>query len=135
VIKDIEQPKVEDIAIAAVPQSNILGGQDEWYIYLISMKSETLTNVLISSRGYGQVGEENVKTSELRHFVAEVPPQSFVKIEPIMSELFALNNQYWVSFYVGEQLYDKKYVFLAESIQPANLTEVPLMGQKGILLR
>lgn len=133
-IKDIDRPRVEHIAIAAVPSPNEETGVDEWYIYLMNMKNVAITNVLVSSRGYGRVRDEEVKTSELRHFVEELPAQSYVKIEPIMDELFALNNQYWVSFYVGEQIFDKKYIFLAESILKDNLTDIPLMGQKGVMI-
>lgn len=133
-IKDIERPKVEDIAIAAVPQTNEETGADEWYIYVINMKPVALRNVLISSRGFGKVGREEVKTSELRHHVEELPAHSYVKVEPIMEELFALNNQYWVSFYLEGKLFDKKYIFLPETIQKANLTEIAMMGQKGVML-
>lgn len=133
-IKDIEHPKVEDIAIAAVPDQNEITGEDEWYIYLINLKATSIKNVLIASRGYGTVQNEEIKTSELRHHVEELPAQSYVKIEPIMAELFKLNNQYWVSFYLDGVLYDKKYIFLPETILIANMTEIPLMGRKGILL-
>ncbi len=133
-IKDIDRPKVENIAIAAVPHANEETGVDEWYIYLINMKDVAINNVLVSSRGYGRVKDEEVKTSELRHFVEELPAHSYVKIEPIMDELFALNNQYWVSFYLGEHIFDKKYIFLAETILKDNLTEIPLMGQKGVMI-
>jgi hypothetical protein len=108
VIKDINQPKVEDIAIAAVPHPNDLTGADEWYIYLVNLKPDAIKNVLISSRGYGTVKNEEIKTSELRHHIEELPAKSFARVEPIMDELFKLNNQYWVSFYLNGMLYDKK---------------------------
>jgi len=133
--KDIDDPKVEDIALAAVPEPNPESGVEEWYIYLINLKDIEINNVLVASRGYGVVEEKKVETSQLRHFVESLPPKSFVKIEPIMENLFALNNQYWVSFYIDRKIFDKKYVFLAETIQKENLTDVPLMGQKGVLLR
>lgn len=120
--------------MAAVPEEGDHPGVETWYIYLINLKPESITNVLVSSRGYGEINAEAVRTSELRHFLEELPPQSFVKIEPIMEELFALSNQYWVSFYVGEHIFDKKYVFLAESIQRSNLTDIPIMGTKGVLI-
>jgi len=135
VIKDIEEPKVEDIALAAVPEKNPESGLDEWNIYLVNLKDIEITNVLIASRGYGIVKKEKVETSQLRHFVESIPPQSYVKVEPIMENLFALNNQYWVSFYIDRKIFDKKYVFLAETIQLENLTEIPLMGKKGVLLK
>lgn len=133
-IKDIDRPKVEDIAIAAVPEPNPETGVDEWYIYLMNMKPVNITDVLVASRGYGTVKGEEVKTSELRHYIEELPANSFVKIEPIMDELFPLNNQYWVSFYIKKKIFDKKYVFLPETVQRSNLTEIALMGKKGVLL-
>ena len=133
--KDIEDPKVEGIAIAAVPEKNEETGNRDWYIYLINLKDIPISNVIVSSRGYGQVEEEKIETSQLRHFVEELPPKSYAKIEPIMENLFGLSNQYWVSFYIDRQIYDKKYVFLPETIQENNLTKLPLMGIKGVLLR
>lgn len=133
-IKDIERPKVEGIAIAAVPEKNEESGTDEWYIYLMNKKEVTINNVLISSRGYGKSDDKAVKTSELRHYVEELPANSYVKVEPIMEELFALNNQYWVSFYIDGKIFDKKYIFLPETIREANLTEIAMMGKKGVML-
>lgn len=133
-IKDIERPKVEDIAIAAVPEKNEETGADEWYIYLMNKKTVGINNVLISSRGYGKSDDREVKTSELRHYVEELPAHSYVKVEPIMEELFALNNQYWVSFYIDGKIFDKKYIFLPETIREANLTEIAMMGKKGVML-
>lgn len=134
-IKDIDAPKVEDIGLAAVPESNPETGVDEWNIYLINLKEVEITNVIVASRGYGVIEKEKVETSQLRHLVEAIPPKSYVKIEPIMDNLFPLNNQYWVSFYIDREIFDKKYVFLAESIQRENTTEIPLMGQKGVLLK
>ena len=133
--KDIKELKVENIAIAAVPEQNEETGAEEWYIYLLNLKEEKVENVLVSSRGYGEVNREKVETSQLRHFVEELPAKSYVKIEPIMENLFGISNQYWVSFYIGRQIYDKKYVFLPETIQKQNLTSLPLMERKGVLLK
>lgn len=133
-IKDIPIIKVEDIALAAVATPNVETGEDEWYIYLINKKDEPIENVLVSSKGYGRISSEKVETSVLRHHIDVIPALSFAKIEPIMPELFGISNQYWVSFYIGAQIFDKKYVFVAESIQPKNYTEIPLIGKKGILL-
>lgn len=133
-IKDIPNFKVEDIALAAIPTPNAEGGDDEWYIYLINKKNVPLENVLISSKGYGILNKDKVETSELRHYVEVIPAMGFAKIETIMPELFAISNQYWVSFYIGKEIFDKKYVFVAESIQTSNLTDVPIIGKKGVLL-
>jgi hypothetical protein len=78
---------------------------------------------------------EKIETSVLRHFLEELTPYSFVKIEPIMPELFGLNNEYWVSFWIGEMMYDKRYIFLPESIKEENMIHIPLMQQKGVLIQ
>lgn len=132
--EDIVNIPVEGLAIAAVLEPLVETQEEEWNIYIINMKDEEIQNVLVSSKGYGEVNNEKVETSHLRHFLEDMPAKSFKKIEPILPDLFKLNNQYWISFYVGRQIYEKKYVFLAESIQEANLTLVPVMNKKGVLL-
>ncbi|MFT5596572.1 MAG: hypothetical protein ACI8QH_001370, partial [Flammeovirgaceae bacterium] len=62
-IKDIETPKVEDIALAAVLEINPESGLDEWNIYLINLKEVEIVNVLVASRGYGVIKKEKVETS------------------------------------------------------------------------
>lgn len=133
--KDIQGTEVEGIAISAVPEVDPTSGAQEWYIYLLNLKNEKIENVIISSKGYGEVNKEHVETSQLRHFIKELAPNSYAKVEPIMKNLMGLSNQYWVSFFIGSQIYDKKYVFLPETIQMQNLTSLPLMEKEGVLLR
>ena len=103
-------------------------------MYLINRREVTLENVLISSRGYGEIEGEERKTSEMRHHLEKLGPKSWARIERIVEEVFALSNQYWLSFYIGRQLHDKKYIFLAGSIDEANFTNLPLMGVRGVMI-
>jgi hypothetical protein len=132
--KDITPPKVEDIAVAIVREPN---EQQElvWNVYLLNMKNETIEGVIVSSKGYGQKNGENVKTSMLRHFLDTLEPGSFSKVEPIMEDVFALSNEYWVSFFLNNAMYDKKYVFVAGSIAEENFTTIPLIKKKGVMIR
>lgn len=132
--KDIIHPVVEDIALAVVKEENELA-QTEWNVYIINLKKEAITGVLISSKGYGLVNEESVKTSVLRHFIEEIPAQSFAKVELIIEDVFGLSNEYWVSFYQNKMMYDKKYVFLAESIKEDYFTTIPLLNKKGVMIK
>jgi len=132
-MRNIERPEVDGIALAVVKEINE-ENHEEWAVYLFSMKTERIDLVLVSSRGYGTFNNEEVKTSELRYFLDEMPPLSYRRIELLPDDLLGLSNQYWVSFRENEVLYDKKYVFLAESIKEENLTTLPLIGKKGILL-
>lgn len=132
-IKDIPELKVENIAIAIVKEKN---EHDEWVwnSYLINLKDDKIEGVLVTSTGYGEINEEKVRTSTLRHFLDEVEPKSFVKIEPIIEEVFGINNEYWLSFYLNKTMYDKRYVFLAESITESNFTTIPLINKKGVMI-
>lgn len=132
--KDIVVPPVEDIAVAIVKEKNAENAI-EWNVYLINMKNETIEGVLVTSSGYGELKGEQRKTSTLRHFLDAVPAQSFIKIEPIMENLFGMSNQYWVSFYLNKTIYDKKYIFLAESIKEEHFTLIPFMNKKGVMIK
>lgn len=131
--KDIEIPVVTEVAVAIVCEKNELN-REEWNVYLVNLKNKPLEGVLVSSRGYGEINLEKRNTSELRHFLDVVEPKSFVKIEPIMEEVFGLNNEYWVSFYLDNKMYDKKFIFLPETIRTENLINVPVMQKKGVMI-
>jgi len=134
--KDIKPPKVEGIAIAAVQDENELGTK-EWNIYFLNLKEVLLEKVIITSKGYGEnkATGEQVKTSVLRHLFDEVASNSFIKVEPITEDVLGLSNEYWVSYFYNNQIYDKKYVFLAESISEENLINIPLIKKKGVMLK
>lgn len=128
--KDILRPKVEDVAMAIVKENN-----EEWAVYLINQKDVPLENVLVVSKGYGKVDGEQVETSQLRHFIEVVPAMGGAKVEKVVDEVFGLTNEYMLSFYIDRVIYDKKYIFLAESVIEDNLVEVPLLEKPGVLIR
>ena len=132
--KDIEFPSVTDVAVAIVTEKNELN-QDEWNVYLLNFKNQAIEGVLVSSRGYGEVNQEKRKTSELRNFLNVVDKKSFAKIEPIVEDVFGLNNEYWVSFYLDQKMYDKKFIFLPETITEKNLISIPIINKKGVLIK
>ena len=132
--KDIIPPVVEDIGVAVVKEKNAEGAE-EWNVYLINFKPETIEGVLVTSTGYGELNGEPRKTSTLRHFLDTLGPGELKKIEPIQEEVFALSNEYWVSFYLNKVMHDKQYVFLAESICENNLIKIPLIKKRGVLIR
>jgi len=133
-LKDIRTPIVDKIILAAVRESDENNGTD-WSVYLVNMYDLKIENVLVSSKGYGIHNGENVRTSTLRHLIGEMEPKSSAKVEPIISDVFGLNNEYWVSFYIGKEIYDKKYIFLPESISEKHLTMIPLINKQGVMIR
>lgn len=131
-IKDIVFPEVEDIAVAVIQE---VEGLDEYNVYLINLKFTDITNVLITSTGYGVINEEHKKTSTLRHYFEVIKLQDFMTIEPISKEVFGLSNEYWISFTMNGQLMDKKFVFLPETIVEANFVNVPIINKRGVLIK
>ena len=130
--KDIEIPEVRNVTIAVVREKNLLN-QEEWRVHLINNNPFPLENTLVASKGYGEKEGEQQRTSTLRHFLETVPPNSSALVEPIDSNLFHLNNEYWVSSYVGKQIYDRKYVFVPDTICEANLTFIKELEMEGVL--
>ncbi len=131
-IKDIELPVVKNVTLAIAREKNNLL-QDEWKVYIINNNDFALENTLVASTGYGERDGEKQKTSTLRHFLQTVPAHSSALIEPIDSAVFHLNNEYWVSYYVGTQIYDKRFVFVPDSIHELNLTFIKELNLEGIL--
>lgn len=134
--KDIPILKVEDLAIAVVPRQP--GEEDHeyfWDSYLINLKDEPIQDVLVNSRGYGEIEGELRRTSTLRYFWEKIGPLDIVKIEPIQKDVIELANEYWVSFSYNDYLYDKKYVFVPGSLAEMNFTEIPFLDRKGVMIR
>lgn len=131
--KDLPLNIVENISIAVVLESETPESKN-WSVYLINEKNIPLHNVLVSSKGFGIKDGKEVKTSVLRHFIGEVKPSSFVSIEAITEEVFGLTNEYWLSYYIDNTIYDKKYIFLPESIVEENLIRIPLINKVGVLI-
>lgn len=132
--KDIIPPLVEDVAVAIIREQNEQN-ETEWNVYLINLKKEDIEGVLVTSKGYGAYNDEEVKTSTLRHFLDVVPSHTFKKIEPIVETVFGLNNEFWLSFFLNNVMYDKKYIFLPETIIEENFTLVPIINKKGVMIK
>lgn len=129
--KDIPNYKVEDLIVAIIPT------EDErfWEVFLINLKDEALTNVLITSRGYGERNKQKVETTVLRYFIEAIPGLDYVKLELISDEVFDLTNEYWVSFNWEGYMYDKKYCFVKGAITEDNFSPVPFLSRKGVMIR
>jgi len=131
--KDIPIPKVTDVAVAVVPETDV--ESEFWQVYLINLKGKELKNVLINSTGYGEIKGENVRTTTLRYYFESVEQNSFVKIEILQNKLKELANEYWVSFSMDEQMYDKKYIFVKGTLSEENFTKIPLIDINGVMIK
>ncbi len=131
---DLPENIVEDVAIAVVLMSETPEVKN-WTVYLVNFKNEPITNVLITSKGYGEKDGKQVKTSLLRHFIGNVDAQSSAGVEAIDPAVFGLTNEYWLSYYIGSTIYDKKFIFLPESIVDTNLIRIPVLNKPGVMIK
>ncbi len=133
-IKDLPQNIVEDIAVAVALEGESVESKT-WYVYLINLKNQPIENVLVTSKGYGEKDGEQVKTSVLRHMMPKIESKASALIEPIDEQTFGLNNEYWVSYYIGKEIFDKKFIFLPESIVESNFIKLPVVNKPGVMIK
>lgn len=131
---DLPENIVEDVAItvALVDETPEIGS---WVVYIVNFKNEPITNILITSKGYGEIDGKQVKTSLLRHSIGDLAANSFATFEAIDPAVFGLTNEYWLSYYIGKEIYDKKFIFLPESIVENNLIRIPILNKPGVMIK
>ncbi len=132
--KDLPENIVEDVAIAVVLEKESPEVKD-WNVYLVNLKNEPIETVLVSSRGYGLKDGKEVKTSTLRHSIGNVGSREYALIEAIDEQVFGLTNEYWLSYYIGGTIYDKKFIFLPESIVESNIIRIPVVNKPGVMIK
>ncbi len=129
--KDIFIPKVEGVYIAIVNEYNDVYKTQDWNAYIINDKDVDLDTVIIVTSGYS----DSKTTSVFRKKIDKLPKKSYAKIELIQEELFALNNQFKVTFFEGNTMYDKTYTFRKNTINLNALQPVPLMKVRGVVVK
>ena len=131
---ELKGPKVEKVSLAIVEM--MVENEKSYYAYLLNLREDIMEGIIVSSTGYGQNTKtgDRIKTSTLRHSIEVLLPNEAARIEPIMPEVFGLSNEYWVSFWVNEVMYDKRFVFPAESISEKNMQMLEILGQKGVII-
>lgn len=127
--KNINIPKVKGVYVAAVREKNEEFRSMEWNAYIINDKTTPLEMVLIVARGY----DDKDTTSTMRHSIKVLPAKSFAKIEYLQDEVLRLNNEFLVSFFENNRMYEKKFTFRKNTIKETKVGELPVIPQKGVL--
>ena len=130
--KDISFLPVEGVKVA-IARRESTANEYEWHAYILNRNDQTLTNVLVTSKGYGYNGNDKQETSTLRHLIEEVAPNGYSIIERIDPGIFHLSNEYWISYFIEGQVYDKKIVFVQGSITEDNLIKIHQLNLEGVL--
>lgn len=127
--KDIHIPVVSDIEVAVVYEYNDIYKTDDWNVYIINNKNIAVEMMVIVSQGFS----ETKTTSLLRKKLDKLPANSFAKIELIQPDLFKLNNRFQVTFFEGNTLYEKTFLFQENTIKEGTLRMIPEIKKRGIL--
>ncbi len=129
--KDIQIPKVVGVYVAIVNEYNEIYKTQDWNAYIINDKNVDIDMVIIVTSGYS----EEKMTSTFRKKLDRLPKKSYAKIELMQEKLFALNNTFKVSFFEGNTMFDKTYLFRKNTINLKALQPLPLMPVKGVLVK
>lgn len=127
--KDIQIPEVTGVEMAVVYEFNDIYNTNDWNIYIINNKNVDLEMMVIVSQGFS----DTKTTSLLRKKVEKLPANSFAKIEFIQPELFKLNNRFQVTFFVGNTLYEKTFIFKENSVKEGALRMIDEIKKRGVL--
>jgi hypothetical protein len=127
--KDIQIPEVTNVEMAVVYEYNDIYKTYDWNVYLINKKTIDLEMLVIVSQGFS----DTKTTSLLRKKLDILPANSFAKIELIQPELFKLNNRFQVTFFEGNTLYEKTFLFKENSIKEGALRMIDDIKKRGVL--
>ncbi|HEY9169534.1 MAG TPA: hypothetical protein VIN72_08615 [Lutibacter sp.] len=130
---DIQIPEVTEVFMAIVKEYNEVFQCDDWNAYLINNKDAAIEMVLIVSKGYDE--DQLIETSLLRHKIEKLPPKSYAKVELLHEGVLKLSNFFNVTFFEGNTLFDKKYLFEKGTLKEGALRMIPLLNKKGVLAK
>ena len=131
--EDIKIPEVTNVFMAVVKEYNEEFQCEDWNAYIINNKEVDLDMVLIVSKGYDE--DKLIETSLMRHKIEKLPANSFAKVELLQGEVINLSNFFNVTFFEGNQMFDKKYLFEKGTIKEGALRMLPLLNKRGIIIK
>lgn len=129
--KDIEIPVVTGVYMAITHDYNEVFKTNDWNAYLINEKEEAIEMVLIVSQGY----DNNVKTSTMRHKLDKLPAKSGAKIELMQDEVLKLNNEFKLTFFENNILFEKTFLFKKNTIKNSALRHIKILNKQGIIAK
>ena len=129
--KDIQIPEASNVYVAVVNEYNDIYKTHDWNAYIINDKEVDLEMVLIITRDYS----DSKATSTMRHKLEKLPAKSYAKIELMQEDILALNNEFKVTFFEANKMFDKTYLFRKNTINKKALQPIPLMEARGVLVK
>lgn len=129
--KDLKISETTDVYIAVVHDYNETFKVNDWNVYLINDKDIEIEMALILSKGF----DDKKETSIFRHKVDLLPAKSGVKIEFMQDEVLTLNNEFKVTFFANNKLFEKTYLFKKNSIKISALRMLKVLNKRGVLMK
>lgn len=127
--KDIEIPVVKDVYIALVHEWNDEFLSKEWNAYILNDGNSPIALVFVVSKGY----HGDTKTATMRHSMEALGAKSYEKLEFVQKEVLDLTNEFYLTYYLKDKLYEKRFIFKKGSVTEQNLTQIPLLERDGVL--
>jgi len=127
--KDIQIPEVTNVEMAIAYEYNDIYNTNDWNVYIINNKNVDLEMMVVVTQGFS----DTKITSLFRKKLDKLPAMSFAKIEFIQPELFKLNNRFQVTFFEGNTLYEKTFIFKENTIKEGALRMIDSIKKRGIL--
>jgi hypothetical protein len=125
-IEDINIPEIKNVTVVIKPEDKL------WSVHLINANSFPIENILVAAKGYGKKEPEREETGTLRHFYDKLDENASLQIELIDPKVFHLFNEYGVTYYIHDEIYFKKFVFVPDSITEENLMDNEILGTSAV---
>ncbi len=129
--KDIEIPIAKNVHVAIIPEWNDEFLEKNWNAYIINDRDTVIEAVIAVSNGF----EGERKTSTMRHGLGDIPAKEYRKIEMLQEDLLAFNNEFFVTFFADDKLYEKRFTFEKYAISESNIGPIPVMEKEGVLAK
>lgn len=129
--EDIQIPQAKKVYIAAILEWDPEFISQTWNVYIINDREDEISGVLVMSRG----NDEDRKTSTLRHNLGDIPSKSSAKVEMITEEVFGFTNEYMVTFFAKNKLYEGNFIFEPDTISEKKFLNIPVMEVEGVLAK
>jgi len=127
--KDIEIPIAKDVYVALIHEWNEEFLDKDWNAYILNDRDTPIEMVIVVSKGF----DAERKTSTMRHSIGEITAKSFEKIEVVQEDVLALNNEFFVTYYADNKLYEKRFIFESGSVSVNHLKPIPLIEKNGVM--
>jgi hypothetical protein len=130
--KDIDIHDDLYLALAFVPMPAEEGEQPQWEAYIYNAKKHDLKHVIINVSAIGMIDGVEKETATMRFYLEKLEAESYKKFEVLMHETLLLDNTYWISFYEGDNIGEKKMSVRLGSSWSDDLSILPLIDKAGI---